>query len=47
MLLKFYGTDRYCKYKFIEKMNVAQNKGNFLGKGNPQVELFLMNDFKV
>ena len=31
----------------LKKMNVAQNKGNFLGKGNPQVELFLMNDFKV
>ena len=31
----------------LKKMNVAQNKGNFLSKGNPQVELFLMNDFKV
>ena len=31
----------------LKKMNVAQGKGNFLGNGNPQVELFLMNDFKV
>ena len=31
----------------LKKMNVAQGKGKFLGNGNPQVELFLMNDFKV
>ena len=35
MMLKFYETDQYCKYKFIEKINVAQSKGNFCGKGNP------------
>ena len=29
----------------LKKMNVSRNKGNFGGKGNPQAELFLMNDY--